>query len=371
MLNPKVTIIHHYGGIGGAGKSLINNILFLSKFYDITVIIPSLPNDIYLELSKLQNLKIITVSFVPSLPFYSGGFNWFDPRLFLHLFKSLINYKEFLHLVRNTDPEYIISNSLITCWLGIFFKDLKTICFVRETIKKSLFNYIQRFLLCKFNKVVFLSEYDKSSWNLSSDTMVIQNYCDNDFINEANNKNYKNIPNDTFNLFFLGGTSYIKGFYFLALALYKLRKYDDLKCYVVGDCNKFIVKLYKFILRGHCSFLFVGKVFDTSIYYQNSDIVIFPVVKVHQGRPIFESGFFSKCIIVPDYENFSEYVINNYNGIIYKKGSISSLVKAIEYAYCNRNTVKRMGGNNLLLSSKNHTNLIAEKKINLLMSSFK
>ena len=370
-MSKKITFIHHFGGLGGAGKSLINNILLLSENYDITVILPKKPTEIHNEIAKIKNVKILKFIFIPSLPIYSGGLRFYDPRFLIHMIKSFYFASNFVSLIKKTEPDFLVVNSIITSWLSCYFKDVKSICFIRETFLNSPFKKLQKSFLNNFTKVVFISKYDSSVWNLDTQNYVIQNYFepDNHYLLSASNDDISNsnLDDNSINSFlkilFLGGTSYIKGFYFLLLAILKTKHKHKIELVVLGNSNKKIASIVNFLFKRSLKIVFHGNVQNVSVFYSYCDLVIFPVVKVHQGRPIFEAGFFKKPVLVPNYDNFTEYVEHDFNGLVYNRHSISSLSLILDNLALNKSVLESLGNNNYLLSSGNHRKNVVEKLI--------
>ena len=327
-----VLIIHHFGGLGGAGKSLINNVRLLSGKCNLTIITPNHPSDILLLLSEFDDIRLLTTPFIPSIPIYNGGYNLLSPGLYFHLLKSICYLKSFLNLVKEQKSDVIVVNSIIMAWVAFFFfHEEKKVCFVRETKSESIFNSIIRKLLNKFNLVCFISQFDSASWSLQTDSIVNENSVDADLVKEdavaAPQEDEKKL-----NLIYLGGTSYIKGFYHLCLSLLMMKDRSKINIYVLGECRPIIKWITRLIFGKSKPLTFVGSVQNVNDYYAKSAAVIFPVIKAHQGRPIFEAGQHRKGAIIPDFENFSEFVANNENGIIYKRRSSSSLANILTKA---------------------------------------
>ena len=107
---------------------------------------------------------------------------------------------------------------------------------------------------------------------------------------------------------------------------------SKINIYVLGECRPIIKWITRLIFGKSKPLTFVGSVQNVNDYYAKSAAVIFPVIKAHQGRPIFEAGQHRKGAIIPDFENFSEFVANNENGIIYKRRSSSSLANILTKA---------------------------------------
>jgi len=351
----KVTVVHHYGGLGGAGKSLLNNVRILVKNWSVHVILPAgEPSDIDGELKKIKGISISYATFIPSIPLYSGGFTMLSPAFYVHLVKSFVCMKAFCALVEKTKPDLLIVNSLITSWLSMKLMNVSKVCFVRETQLSTIGNVFLRYFLNRFDKVVFISNYDSKCWGLSTEVHLIENTVEYD----EELVPLVNVRSSNFKLLYLGGTSYIKGFYFLLVSLILTKCRHKIEIVILGSVDRRVKNLMCFIFRRHLNIVFVGKVSNVSKYYLDCDAVIFPVVKVHQGRPIFEAGYHHKAVIVPDFDNLKEYVDDGINGFTYRKGSCISLAKVFEGLVGNNDIVKFCGDRNyeqyLSKHTKNH-----------------
>ena len=85
-----------------------------------------------------------------------------------------------------------------------------------------------------------------------------------------------------------------------------------------------------------------------------ADILVFPTTIVHQARPIYEAGSLHRTIIVPDYENYRDNLIDGYNGITYLKKNYNDLAIKIVYAYENQDSLEEMGDNNFKMTCDTH-----------------
>src|SRR5699024_12067610 len=129
-----ILFIHHYGGYGGAGISLINNIEMLKDDYRITVILPSYPDDMRNELLRL-NVKVIEFNdVIGTVPIYSGGSDFWKPSMYKSIFK-IFGFNKFLNKIIKTDNyDFVLVNSITLFWVG-FKKNIqfdKLGCFVRS-----------------------------------------------------------------------------------------------------------------------------------------------------------------------------------------------------------------------------------------------
>lgn len=351
--------LHHYGSIGGAGISLINTIKLLNGNYNIIVITP--PGEISNILSDMVNVSVFKYDFIPSIPIYSGGISTLNPKMYFHLFKFFILKAKFIKFLSSFDFDILVVNSIITSWVGKFFNDIITICFVRETKSGTYFDYVQKKFLNEFDKVIFLSNYDNSSWALDTDTFVIHNYS-----NFVENTISKDSTSEFFDILYLGGGSYIKGFYDLIISLYICKNRDNINLHVLGVVNPIIINIFNLFFKKKLNVKFYGLVNDVNYFYNKCHVVIFPVKKVHQGRPIFEAGFNQKPIIVPDFKNFTEFVEDQVNGYYFKNNSVVSLASVIDYCADIKDDMTCTGLNNYNCSLSKHTKEIANLNISRL-----
>jgi len=152
------------------------------------------------------------------------------------------------------------------------------------------------------------------------------------------------------------------------LALTKINNKKYANVYVLGELNSKVRKLFSiFMVKLGVNIYWVGKVSNVGYYLKKCDLVVFPVVKIHQGRPIFEAGAFSKPVIVPDFENLKEFVTPDFNGIIYEKRNSNDLARVIDEVIENKHNLARYGiNNNLKYHNKHSLNTTNRKFINFI-----
>jgi glycosyltransferase involved in cell wall biosynthesis len=355
----KIMIIHHSGSLGGAGVSCYNTANSLMKYYDVVVYVPETPTHFSeFLISKQINVKTYSVP-LGSIPYYSGGTPILSP-VFIKSIWNIKKYKQdWKELIISESPDMIIANSKTTSWLSSISNELniKSLCFVRETRKKSilnLYNLIQKYLLEKFTGVIFISEYDRLKENLlKAKTSVVPNYLDIDQYSTTHTKSEicqkHNIPVDKFNILFVGGVARIKGIDVAINSMKYLQKYN-VNLIVVGDAdfryrtNKGIFnKVYNLLKKNYEKKIFntikryelfnkikkVGIQRNMVEMYQMADVLIFPANEPHQARPAFEAGACKVPVIMPDYENTTEYIQDGINGLIFRRKNPKSLAQQI------------------------------------------
>ena len=396
----KILLIHHSGGIGGAGVSLYNTVVALSKEFEVTIYCPAEP-DLYYKFLIEKNVNVKTYDFpLGSIPYYSGGTNIFSPSFM----KSIINIKRYLEewekILKTEIPDLVIVNSRILSWFSILTNKLQinSICFVRETREKSIFNImnsIQKALLDKFSAVVFISKYDKNVEKLrKTKSIVIPNFIDtekyilrNDPLNLCN---AYGISQSKFNILFVGGMLRIKGFDVAVKALKYLKNYNV--CLVVAGDPEFKYKksqgvtsiIYNLFKRRYETnihstikkyaldklIIKVGIQSDMPSLYTLADVLIFPANEPHQARPAFEAGALKKPVIMPDFKNTKEYIRDGVNGLVFRHRSPKSLADKIIMLIENEKLRVKLGEENYQQTMKHHTKKDSEKLLLEIVKEF-
>lgn len=387
----KIMIIHHTGSLGGASVSILNTIHSLEKDYEIVIYCPKEPHDFseYL-LDNNINVKIYSTP-IASIHYFSGG-----PRLYSPVFiENILNIKKYKKLwkevIANENPDILLVNSKILSWFSIIANELriKSICYVRETRKRSLVNFwnnIQRNFLDKFSLVIFISRYDEKIEKLKkAKSAFVPNFIDdNQYSIRVDRRvvaeKFK-IPTMGFNILFVGGMLRIKGFNVAVKAMKYLKKYN-VNLIVAGDStfqyskssdifskiyNKLkksyenninrIIKIYNLDNIIHR----IGTQKNMNEIYELADVLIFPANEPHQSRPAFEAGAKKVPIIMPDFENTNEFVTNGINGLIFKRKSSRDLAKCIERLINDQNLKNKLGKENYKSTINNHTREHSER----------
>lgn len=380
----KILYIHHFGGIGGAGKSLLNYSKILRKKHDITIYCPAIPEDMFNLLVKNGFCVKKYFKNPGRISYYSGS------RLGKSFFSGLIdilrNNKYWEDVIRSEDPEIVIVNSMVLTPLGKIIKKLgkKSICVVRETFKDKKISFINSILKRQLNDffdgVLFISKYDMNQAKLKKPYQkVIYNF---DYVDEQEQnifftpKAHKSNQN-SFNILFLGGYSKLKGTHLIIKALNILQKKYNVKLNIFGYKKKTLSNLKKHIWvfsdyyeRKINNYIKKNKLEKYITYhgvstnlkeaFQQNDVLVFPSTKPHQSRPIFEAGFYKKAFIISDFEQTKEFVIEDYNGLCFKSNDHIDLAKKIEQLILDKNLLEKLGENNYEHSMKYHTDFYAQ-----------
>ncbi len=314
------------------------------------------------RLLKDRGISVIPYDFqMGSIHYYSGGPNIIS-RTFAKCITDIIkNKNNIIEIIKKSDADLILINSLTTSWIAKYIKQYtnkKVACFIRETFPrkgniflKSIFDLI---LKNYCDEVFFISNYDKNLFfkNNVDKGVVIRNSVPNYFFCEKTKSEAckeLNIPENTFNILFVGGMSKLKGTEVIVKAMRGLP--DNIRLIIAGYKNendKYSKSISHFIdthmLSHVISFIGVQKSMTTA--YSCSDVLVFPSTKPHQARPVFEAGAFKKAAIISDFPEISEAINNKVNGMVFEPCNENSLREKILYLYKNYSVNEKMGLNN-------------------------
>jgi glycosyltransferase involved in cell wall biosynthesis len=390
----KVLVVHHSGLLGGAGISLYYTIKYLSEFYEVNCYIPETPA----QLSSFfisKNININKYNFKNgSIPYYNGGHSITSPRFWYHVFRSFLSIKYWKNIIEKENPDIFIVNSKVMCWMGHLFKDRKTICFVRETMKGKSSNLINRIIfkmLDNFSLIFFLSEYDLQQTNTKyTKKIVVPDFLDHEehIITISREEACRRIAIDPekFNVLFVGGINELKGIDLAVEAINEIKN-DNIRLIVAGNIekrkygagikekikkilqkknNKFRSHIFKYIHLNNISkyINFIGLQSDMDTVYNACDILIFPMKEPHQSRPLFEIGMQRKTAILPDFPNIREFLHNNVNGLVFEPDNHKDLAEKIVKLYEDEILRKRLGNENYNFTMNFHSK---EKCLNIIL----
>lgn len=385
----KLMFIHHSGLVGGAGVSLGNVIKNVSKKHEVEVYVPCQPNDIiniFKKFEKDYGIRVNTYGRrIGAITYYSGGDTLKRVRFWYRILLIFMQWRMWNELIKKCDPDIVIVNSKILCWMSLLreVKNRQSICFVRETMRGIKQNYINKLiskLLSGFKKVVFISEFDAKLEQLKTNQKkVIHNYIEESQFDlevsreEASQK--LGIQNETFHVLYVGGVSYMKGFDLIVKAV--LECGSDVELVVAGSdfedavtaknrkTIRYVEKWKTFLEKEDCfnQIHIVGKQKDMTNCYASCDVLVFPMRSAHQSRPAFEAGYFSKPVIITDFDNIAESVRNGDNGYVVQPDNIADIRDRIINLMTNEKVRIQMGERNKQNTDTMHNK---ERNINLI-----
>jgi glycosyltransferase involved in cell wall biosynthesis len=394
-MKKKILMIHHSGLIGGAGISFYNTWLALEEKYSVVSYIADDPPDLLMFLRD-KGLNPHTFPFrLGKLTYYSGGNNLLKPRFWYHALHSLFQISYWKKIICKEQPDLIIVNSKVLCWMGRIFKkfNIKSVCFVRETIlgsPKKLMNRIMRNMLDDFTLVSFISNYDLKETGLTKakaivlyDFLDVANYYDK--LGKIVACEQLNISPDSFNVLFVGGINHLKGIDIAVRSLASLKN-EDITLIVSGNDSgaapnigfrsladtlkrrnsiRFSKEVKKYIKNESIEkkIKFIGVQSDMSIPYSACDVLIFPMKEPHQARPAFEIGIQKKTVIISDFPHIHEFVRDGYNGLTFEPLNSKKLAVTIMKIKDNRTLLRELGENNYQHAMQHHTKINVMKAL--------
>lgn len=365
----KILFICHAQGWGGAPNSMIQLINSLDSLqYDVVVLL--LKNSIVAERLAENKIKFKVADSIFYRKYYhyfthseAGYVKWFQIFRFtkLGLFWLLSRYyfakKE---LEKHEFDIAHLNSSVLTDWLSPSKKKGKVIIHIREPYRKGKFDVLHPFFTSQIRKyadqIIAISKDNSKRINIPEKTEVIYNYAEisKTFPSESSYSSKK--------VLYLGGASYIKGFYTLVKALDYLDK--DVKVYfggtyAVSRSSKNIIKrILKFItcyrkkqkaaikkMQMHPNAIVLGMIHEVDKYLNEVCCLVSPFTVTHFSRPIIEAFARRKPAIASRIKGIEEMIDDGKNGILVEAGDAKSLSDAINFL-CNHPKIsKKMGDN--------------------------
>lgn len=399
----KLLIIHHFGGIGGAGLSLLHIIRAIdNKKYQVYVLCPKHPDDM---LKALKNENCIVVPLENELTLfnhYNGGIKYaFSPRTISNILHIFMDKRRIGNYIKSVSPDVVITNSMTLFWIGKIAKKmgLKTVCFHRETYQKGLFsfrtNIIKRGLSRWFDKIAFISKFDLQSTGktlakkqLIYDRVDFGPYCH--YSRDEARKELGLNENGKY-ILFLGGVSSLKGAEVIINAMKYISR-EQVKLLFVGDVesidelisnkSKSIKNKLKSILGINTrdniynaikKYNMEGKVefkkrnIRPELFYSACNLIVFPSTLAHQSRPIYEAGIAKIPIIITDFPETNEFAKNGLSALTFKNKDAKELADKIKIVIDKKDDINKIVENNYQQVIKNHNFLNLKEDVDKLL----
>lgn len=385
----KILILHHSNGLGGGTKSFFDLIMMLIEYHDITAAIPENSSAITDKLKEM-NIKYIELnSPIPIFPYYSGGpsivSRTFLKEIYLH--KNINVIAKELNTLK---PDLIIFNTVVTSFIARRInKNIKIICFVRETFKRTLVNRLYKSNFDKyFCGVCFIADFERRYLNLKNiKTIVLPDVVYPGDIKSINRNQAcinEGISRNCFNVLFMGGLDNIKGIDVILKAVYLLKNHN-IKLILAGyfDINTFEIKN---VIRNTINLKMIWFSVKVCHYYKKlynlnklhitgyrdnvsnlmclSDVVVFPSTKAHQSRPAIEAGAYHKPVIISNYEETKEYFRDYYNALVFIPCNPKDLAKKILELKTDKDLLEILGENNFRMTKEYHDYNETKNKLN-------
>ena len=377
----KILILHHYGGIGGAGKSLLHiceALLSMQDKYELTVLCPNNPSDMVNELRNI-GVRVIELDYNPVIiNHYSGSENFiFHPKSFKNIFDILKknNWDDIKGIIEKEKPDIVALNSMTMSWMGPLLKKMmvSTVCFHRETYAMGLLGIrtyaIKKLLRNYFNSIAFISKYDlEQTGPLKGNGFVITDKVDFELFGTPCHKSYET-NSERFKILYMGGISKLKGAHVIIEAMNILKEENVELTFLhfnpAEDSSNIktisIIQFLKKILKQNYeknlisyvnnhelgSYInFYPAVQNPEEFIMDTDLVVFPSTKPHQARPIYEAGASKKTIVLSNFEQTKEFAEDNLNCLTFESNNSNALSEKILEIKNNVQLQKTLSENN-------------------------
>lgn len=388
----KIMLVHHCGLLGGGTLSSFDVVNMLTQCGHSVKLALINPSESIIEICKRQSIDYITdTPHIVALTYHNASSSFIHALVKYYMSrKNISKWKYFLNKYR---MDYLLLNSSAMAPLLKIAKELNIPCgcFIRETKRlhgNSFLLKLQHNMLSFADKLFFLTEYDKKEWNCvcRDRQYVVPDVLDKNMfkysalsIKQLRLEN--GVPEDSFCVLYLGGISRVKGSLDILESMNRIISSNNKNIHLIILGNKaehflscglmtmikhfheikYVRKCYKLIAELGSNVKNPGLVSNVGEWYQMCDIVVFPVKNVHQARPAYEAGFYSKPIVLPAYPNFNEIVIHNVNGLMYEIGSVDDLADSILALFADRKKCFDIGCQNYRMYELNHSFEVSKK----------
>ena len=324
MNKKKILFAHHAGGFGGAPKSMSYIIKGLDQSkYDAHLLnIAQGPiNEFFKELPceltvPKKGIRPFNGSYVVESNLYHYLYGWFFllPSIFL----------AYRHLKRiKPDLIHINSSCIFAFAIAGYFCGIKTICHVREPIRKGWEGWPLRFF-CKIfvSGFIAISQFDLDSLQLpknsSKPSTVIYNFVEKYNVEQDNSENSfreeLNIKSNQTLCLYLARFSASNGWEkLIEMAKDVLQANKDAHFVLVGANSP-----EHFVDTGHKNIHIVKFRSDVDELLKATDIFICPFTLPHFARGVIEAAAYSKPSIGSNIGGVNELIKNNVTGFLYE-----------------------------------------------------
>jgi glycosyltransferase involved in cell wall biosynthesis len=348
----RVLIVHHSGLLGGAGRSLIDLVDGLSQTFDLVVMTPSMPSELASELDRLGIEHEAFPGRMAKIPHYSGGEPVWHPRFWFYVLAIVFQWRHWSQVIRSQSIDVLVVNSSVIAWLGALPGRHKRVLMVRETRRgsaKSFWNRIHNYLRRRFDRVAYLTEFDRAQDGLDRDRTVV---CPDavrvdDFVQSRSREaalSELGLAGDRQYVAYVGGSNRLKGLHVAVEALGRCgqpnlaliaagrppREFRSIVEIVRGAATargRFDLRVRRTIRRHGLAdrVHFIGVRSDIPRVFDAAESLVFPMTEPHQARPAFEIGLQRKPVIISDFPQIAECVVHMKNGLVFPAGDAETL----------------------------------------------
>ena len=371
----KVAVLHHYGGLGGAGLMLYNlTEELIHAGHEVHILVPEGRLAEFIK-TDFPSVDVRHISSLNDLPHYAGGSYFaFHPRFILRFLRSTRSHPEFEEYIREIEPMYLIVNSSVLIpylqKVRQIIPRIKTVLIIQENIASGLFGlrkyYLRRLTESYSSLTLFISEFDQRHFHVSSQQGIMRNWISRKSVSSEREDDEVG----KVGMLYMGGLSRLKGLHVLlrAVRLLRVRGINE-PLTILGEMqntsrNPLERRLFDHLLRSTPRIQVRGSIKEPTAFIAASSVVVFPITKPHQGRPIMEAGYHFKPVVATNFEALREDLIHNYNGLMFRNGKVTELADALEHMLTDTDRLQLMGHANRSMYESLHTRKNAEILLN-------
>jgi glycosyltransferase involved in cell wall biosynthesis len=286
-----------------------------------------------------------------------------------------------------TDLVHLDSITLAPMALSVQRSERKVVCLVQETaVQGSLgvrTRWLSRLLNVHCDVSIFISDFDKAALKGPEDAPVIPNWVDfREFdraISQCESRERLRLDRRHKVVLFMGGISEIKGTIPLLEACRHLGDIDNLVILLAGYAHQNDEQCLPWVQRGYLKakryfrqsyfdqaaellrdaqlakrVRVLGMVKDVVPLYAAADVVVFPAARPHQARPVLEAGAMAKPVVVTEWPQLAECVMDRVTGLTVKPGDDLALAGAVRELLEQPARARAYGMNNFQLAYSRH-----------------
>ena len=355
----EILIVHHCDSWGGAGVSLVDACKMLKVQNTITVLVPHIQSPVADELRKVSDIKIISLEDrIGMISAYNGGPKTISRTFYLNYRQIFKNRTKLSQVFSEGKFDMVLLNSITLSWVAKLAKrhHTKVVCYVRETAVNTLGFQLSLWNLRHYcSGVLYISEYDRKTLQVPVPTAVVYDCYDIDKAKKYRQDKVR-IENNMFSVAFLGGDDPLKGYDILENAMRKLSS-EPIYFMIAGN-----VAQERQLISPKISYF--GKISDVSSILSNADVLVFPSVKGHQGRPIFEAGAFEVPVIVSNFPQTADEAMDQYNALTFQPSDAAELAGKIMWMYQHPEERRLMGKRNYQNTFEKHSIVKNAERLN-------
>lgn len=379
MTRPRrILFIQHAWALGGAVVSLryLVEALDRTRFEPIVALIhPSPELERFYAQSRVEQLPwpgILTFEHTAALWTHPARpSTW--PNLAAGLLRWRRSERRTLELVRAVRPDLVHLNSavLFPSARALHSAGTPFVWHVREGPSRGIagfrFRLMREAMLRWPSEVVFLSDAEKAAWVGGRRGRVVRNVVDMSRFDPAIDRfaarEALGLPREAKVVLYVGGLSEVKGVIPLLEALRRLRERDpSVVCLMPGSADGvkpagtalFRLRLPRALSRAGAGCVRLGFRSDMERLLAASDLLVFPSLSNHFGRPIVEAGAMERPVVASRFPITEEQVPDPLSGLLVPPGDPVALGEAVSRILGDRGLSARMGRSGRELALRNH-----------------